>query len=620
MNLVTPPSTFWGCVRCVVATLPLLAAAALAAELETAKEIVELPRFVVTDTRELPPPEQWRYGSVPGFEVLSNASDRETHRLIADFQLFREALNIVWPMPDRMNTPLLLIVCGKGDKFDAFVPAQAEESPDTGRASVHLKGKKRSAIVIDLQTSVINLLDVDGGNLGEFGMDASRMTVEHNKVLYREYVHYLLSRSEPRLPAWFEEGMAQIIMAMKVDPTLIEFGKIQRGDEVPIGADQVVSQNAAATAEDPDSAMLLPGVPAEDVDFNIALRRRGLVPFQDLFAVSHDSAAARAPLGNNVWAKQSYAFVHLCMFGAGGKYKAPLAKLLMRSVREPITEPVFKEVFGKTFKQMGLELRGYIQFTDYQVFEYRAKKGEKLTIPHELVLREATPSEIGLVKGKAFELAGHADRAKTEYIAPYIRGERDPQLLAQLGLFERDGGRDDRARKFLTAATAAKTTEPDAYLALARYQFADAVAAAGGKGLFTSDQATAIIKLLHRAMTLPPANPANFELLAETMLRSPDAPTRDQIAPLVAGVRMFPSKLKLVYATAVLCARGGVMDAAHSLVDHGLKVAPDANTRAAFAAVKKDLPPEPAAESAPASSPSGPASPAASTEPAKAKT
>ena len=30
--------------------------------------VIELPKFVVTDSRELPQPESWRYATIPGFE------------------------------------------------------------------------------------------------------------------------------------------------------------------------------------------------------------------------------------------------------------------------------------------------------------------------------------------------------------------------------------------------------------------------------------------------------------------------------------------------------------------------------------------------------------------------
>ncbi len=61
-------------------------------QVTTEKEIVELPVFTVQDSRLLPEREIWRYARIPGFEVLSNASDRSATRLIRDFQRFHQAL------------------------------------------------------------------------------------------------------------------------------------------------------------------------------------------------------------------------------------------------------------------------------------------------------------------------------------------------------------------------------------------------------------------------------------------------------------------------------------------------------------------------------------------------
>ena len=97
----------------------LLASAAWTASAQDAPgPVVELPKFVVTDNRELPPPEQWRHATIPGFEILSNASDKATQRLLRDFDMFRQALGHVWPQPDRHPHTTSLILCGKRNKFE----------------------------------------------------------------------------------------------------------------------------------------------------------------------------------------------------------------------------------------------------------------------------------------------------------------------------------------------------------------------------------------------------------------------------------------------------------------------------------------------------------------------
>ena len=69
---------------------------------ELSGELVTLPSFQVTDTRIQPTAEQWRYAQVPGFEILSSASDSTSRDVIQDFLRFHRAVEVLWPMV-RMN-------------------------------------------------------------------------------------------------------------------------------------------------------------------------------------------------------------------------------------------------------------------------------------------------------------------------------------------------------------------------------------------------------------------------------------------------------------------------------------------------------------------------------------
>ncbi len=589
--LFLPPCRRLGALLCALLAVqaPCLTAQDTAAA-AAAAPVVELPKFVVTDTRELPPPEAWRYAEITGFEILSNASDKATRRLIKDFDQFKEALALVWPIPNRTGVPTSLILCGKGAKFDAFVPA-GKSGPDRATASLFLKNREQTAIIIDLQSTTLNILATDTTNDAATGTDSSLISVDHDKQLYREYVHFLLSRSEPRLPAWLEEGMAQIIMAMKVDPNHIVFGKLEDPNTVSAQAGAVAAMNALTAADDPDGLQIA-GAPAEDRDFNAALQRRALVPFPKFFAVTADSPEAINPLGNNVWAKQCYAFVHLCLYGRGKRYQKPFGTFLMRLGKEPLTEELFKECFKMDYKKMSLELRGYIDFTDYQHQEY-VLKGAGLTSGAPLGIRDATESEVGRIKGEALALAGHQAKAKAELTAPYIRGEREPKLLAALGLYDRVNGEETRARKFIEAATAAKVVRPRAYLELARFRYADALAQPGAGERFSPEQVAAITGPLLAARLQPPSLPEVYELMTETWVRSATPPKKEDVVYLVEGVRLFPGRLKMLYAAAGLSAQAGMLDVAHAFTDYGMKVAPDAKSKGLFEALKSTLPPAP---------------------------
>src|SRR6187455_1176775 len=75
-------------------------ALALAADSESpADKVLELPKLTISDDTPLPEPESWRFGRIPGFEVLSNASDSKTQKLLADFQKFQRGVRLAWPAP-----------------------------------------------------------------------------------------------------------------------------------------------------------------------------------------------------------------------------------------------------------------------------------------------------------------------------------------------------------------------------------------------------------------------------------------------------------------------------------------------------------------------------------------
>lgn len=602
---VSPAAAVFGPRIFLAALLGVAASGEARAAEETVGPVIELPKFIVTDSRELPPPEAWRHAEMPGFEILSNASDKATQRLLKDFALFKQALGYAWPIPDRSSGPTLLILCGRGGKFDAFVP-DGKAAVDSALASVFLHDREQSAIVIDFETTTLNIAGGDTTNDAATGTDSTQISVDHNKQLYREYVRYLLSKSEPRSPAWFEEGMAQIIMAMKFDRTQIVIGQLEDPNTISAQAGAIQAINAGATADDADAAQLA-GAPAEDRDFNAALQRKALVPMDKFFAVAHDAPEALNPLGNNRWAKQAYAFLHLCLYGRGGRYQKPFAQFLQRLGKEPVSEALFKECFGMDYKKMLFELRGYIDFTDYKIFGLNAKKGESLPVPPPLVLREATQAEVGRIKGEALMMAGHREKARAALIAPYTRGESDPPLLAALGLFDHAVGEDERARKFLDAAVAKNVVRPAAYLEQARFRYNDAVAKPGAAdGKFSPAQVTAVLAPLLVARTQPSPSAGIFELAADTWFRSAAIPTREDLLLLTEGVQRFPTRLRMIYQTAALCAQAGLNAAAHSLVDHGLKYAPDATARARFQELKAALPPD----TAPKPEPAAPKSPA----------
>ncbi|MEY2878153.1 MAG: hypothetical protein RLZZ15_533, partial [Verrucomicrobiota bacterium] len=353
--------------------------------------IVELPKFEVTDSRVLPPPEKWHYASIPGFEILSNTSERETKRFVNDFLLLQSAIGELMPGLSKVNVavPTSLILCGRGNSFNRFMPADRGDDLYNTNA-LFFDDPERGAIVIDFALGELRL---DGDNVLES---------DPYRGFYKEYFRHLIrTQMGGKPPLWFEEGLVAMFSAIDFNKKWVTFGQI--GDGFGGG---------------------------KDSDFTHLLAQHALMPLPEMFSRTTVTT-------DHYWSAQCYAFVHMCLYGRNQKFQKGFLQFLTKLGPDGPTEELFKECFKKSYKDMVLELRGYLGFTDHKYIQLTAKKGQALPDPPPFTLRAATEAESGRLVGGALRLGGHGPEAHLALIAPYIRGERDPQLLAALGLDER---------------------------------------------------------------------------------------------------------------------------------------------------------------------------------------
>lgn len=561
---------------------------------QTPSTVVDLPTFTVTEARDLPEPEAWRYARVGPFEVLSNASDRTAARLVEDFQRFQQAISVAWPAAANAEArPTSLIICARKNAFAPFRPSIGE-TPDAGAITATYSNADMGAIALDLETKQLDLYastPVDaaesvapvsatdpgasatgGEELETIGGGLPTFVVDHYTQLYRAYIHYVLGQTKPRAPAWLDEGLAQILMKVQFSPTRIALGKIEDPNEVsPTGT-------------------------LEDRDFNQFFKQRSFMPLAEMLAVDHDSATARQPLGS-VWAKQCYAFVHWGLFGEDGRNQPAFLKFVAQSYAGKTDEATIKACFGKSSDSLLTDLRGYVGFTVYRRSEYRTAKGQKFPEPTPVVFRDATQGEVGRIKGEAFQLAGNSTLARTTLIDAYRRGERDPELLASLGLQEQTVGERARAITFLDAAIKAKTTRARAYVERARLRLNDTKPAANTPpAKLTTEQYADVTGWLRTAEPMAGSSPDLYYVLGETLERAPTPPTRDDVVPLVRGAVRFPKDMRLVFIAARQAASVEMAKEARALCEHGLKYASAPTLRERFQTILAALPPPPSTE------------------------
>lgn len=562
-------------------------------------EVVLLPKYEVTADRVLPPIEQWKYVSIPGFEILSNASDRNTTLFVRDFYLLRQVAQIILPTIKETNpVPTYIVLCGKGNAYETFMSA----GKLGGRLpnSMIVGDGERSAIVVNFTFT------------NQFGdtYDTLRGGNDPFHAFYLQYFRELIQKNiKPAPPTWLEEGLVQLLAAAEFSTKRITIGRIDgasgrsatsgmgssnhgvnlnQGSGTFNGASGNSPNSNFAGSSQPNSAFSQ-GESGKAGSFNTLLAHRPIMPLKEFFAYSHRQPGNRRPEN---YSAHAYLFTHLCLYGRGQRYTKAFFKLSQRASIEPVTESVFQECFGMNFKKMEKEMRSYISFTDYKSIERRAEKGKSLSTAPDFKLRDATDAESSRIAGEVLRLVGNQDEALNRLIAPYVRGQYDADLLAALGLAELSAQHKERARRFLEAAAKADTTRTRAYVELARLRYDEiqekstAENRAATAGEFTFVQAP-----LYQGLSHPPALASIYDLLARTWYFSPSAPTKDQFETLAAGAQQNYTDLGLVYRVAALGTKHNHFETSRKFAAFGIANAPDPETKAKFEALSSQLPP-----------------------------
>jgi hypothetical protein len=557
---------------------------------EYAQDPVELPAFTVATERELPPPESWLYASFDRFEVLSNASRGDTQRLLREFRRFLEVLEILQFGSKGPLSPKALILCDRDGTFRDFTPNGQRDAH--GSVSLFLRDREGQSIVIDRETRLLQRADFEMLLPGSSRLE--ELSVDHLRQLYRGYIRSLFFEQEFPPPPWVIEGVSQIVVDVEFSDRSIYLGRLKGVMENPsvppggdLAAEDVNTMPPGWAAFHGGSAMglIYGGIPADDpvpvfdnLQFSRALRGRKLLPMEQLFAVTADSLEARNPLGNSLWAKQAYAFIHLCLFGRDDSLVKPYARFVERLSHEPLSETLFQDCFAMSYAEMERQLEAYIRRPSHRYRRLKLAQDRRI-VGEDLPLRQATQGEIARIKGGTQRLAGRNADALAAFRLAYARGERDAPLLAVLGVEEFRAGEVDRARKFLEVATRVGNSRPSAWTTLARLRLDEARGNPAEAGKLSSAQVAQIIAPLLQARSLEPALPETYHIMAEAWEQSAELPNPAQVHLVGEGAMYFPTDAELVFRTAQLYAKAGDLQNAGEVARMALRFASDDATR-----------------------------------------
>lgn len=530
-------------------------------------EVVELPKYVVKDTRLLPDQERWDYVQLGNIEVLSGLPRLKTRAFLREFLAQRQVLALLWPslIEGERSKPMVMVLCQKVDCFAEYL--NPEEKGNQASLNLKLADKDNQvALIVDFVKDVLEAGD-DTGQV-EMPVDESDPAGNANALhpgeqeadpyaaVMEGYLRQLI-QERGKMPDWLSEGILQIIADTDFDKKGLEIGRMGKEDG------------------------------PRPTDFSWVLATRKLMPLEQFFKVK--AKEIKGP-DKVLWRAQSFAFVHLCIFGERLKYRNALSGFSQELGRSEVTEDLFKQFFGEGFKAMGARLRGYSYGGRHTYNEIKAAKGGTLYKDPEIPeIREASGPEVGRLRGQSLVAAGASEAGLGFLLQPYQAGSRDKDLLAALGTLEARKGRFERAKTLLLVATKEGTSQVAAYLALVDLLLKEALMAHPKRGL-SQEELVPMLALIHKANDFDGMESELAEQAATLWLNAEVRPTREDYAFVESLSAPFEGRASVQYRLARVALQGGFMKEAAAHLLRGESLTRDPRGRALFAKLRSDNP------------------------------
>lgn len=574
-----------------------------------------MERFIVAATRINANP--WRYASVPGFEILSRASDHDTDWWLKAQQSGLLLENDVLPgewLPEA-PTPYTLIV----DDTDLSTVRPEEVHLPPVKFSSPADAVSWGPMSDSISTSIDRFRANDADT---FAMNANLHGVDTRAPAYGSISRERLVRCAPPLPGWLVVGLLGMhcgVFRESFAPSMEDYYEIGH-----FGQERAIGPGALWVSIEETDRLL--------AQFGSGGRSKGppfhIPPLKDLFAETPPSA------GNLLqWESEAALFVRWALVGPGRQnpfVAHSFSELVRRARLAPVTESVFTDCFGFGYAEMERRLDAFLREVLAKPTMVYVKFPEHLP---EASLAEATSDQIGRILGDWLRMQGDSLRRTDPDLSRRVLREagrvlerayrddnglppdvdpspgtgpsseatrntapgpavamkpvvvsaariHDPMLLAVYGLYEHDIGSDGPARELLEAAARAGAVRPTAYLVLAELRYAEAVGQPlGQEGKISARQAASVLAPLDSVFGRQPALDA-YRLFIDAWAHCDTRPGDQDVARIREGVALFPRSTDLAYRAALLLIQAAHETQASGLIDSALVFATRESERA----------------------------------------
>lgn len=524
---------------------------------------VELPPMMVEESISSVP---WLYVNAGGTEFLSRCSASTTRHLVEEWLTKMQLVRVLVreEFLARMDVPAVFVLYAQDAKLTVSAEIQRElqaggdrtRPGDSPRGSGFNIAPSMRLSDRDMHASIVYI--------DESQFDAATLSVAPG------HVRFLLKGRVPDLPAWLVEGIERTYSGSDF---VLE----------PITLRPLVWNNQGES----------------DALARDSARPRALLPANELFATDALWASGtQHPRRMEARASTQELFFRWA-FLSGGATREALWKFAAGAAEGPVTEEMFEAIFGFDFSELRDRLSDYLPKAVEETA--RIDPGKLPPLPG-IEVERATSNQIARLRGEWERLAiGHVQRRLPQVREPYIAqarrtlrrafdaGDRDPRLLATMGLCEIDAGNEASAREFLEPAVAAGVVRPRAYYELARLRFAELRRGVPETKIFSFTELSPVIETLRRALPQAPPLAEVFVLLAEAWARCELSPNTAEFAELERGARLFAARPTVTLPIATALARHGKQAEAAAVLDATANYAADPTTRASIARLRAEV-------------------------------
>ncbi|MFT3783372.1 MAG: hypothetical protein QM790_15280 [Nibricoccus sp.] len=526
--------------------------------------IIKMDPYVISGERVLPAPESWRYVLVPaleltrgnkvvvapGFQLLSNLSEKNTKVFVEELQLYQFAGLYLWPMimQSLPREPIVVILdrtkqaaladnelgslAWEGDPISAVsgstnnhydsvafntgvqiidhapsIPSEFTDAPEEGAAPSSNRYISDSSINEPkprqtkarwrqpLPAGFTYVYAKNGMVSAEIHSDTplahSDTPVEEELAadLSRRLAEYVLFTLPAPPPRWFRSGFGWLIATTSVTHTRITFADT---------GDMLARAGAMPSLEG-------------------LINKTGALTFEE------DLLSA--------------AFTHWGLYGDNHKHAPVFTALVEKQTQGSITQPEFHAILGMSYKEAELALSNHARTMN--VYTSQEISGSIPNLP-SFIVKEATQAEVARLKAIAYAAQGKLDLALNQLRIAYWRGEREPAMLSILADLEERQGSVERAKRIVQGLTALKAPPGLTFFVDARLKVREATAGKKASEKLSAKETSRIMAPLGRAIQAGLATEPFCGFFADVVMRSGGKPHESVTAFLDQSAKKFP--------------------------------------------------------------------------------